>query len=96
MQLSGTTFEDQERTQQAFRDVGFGQTKFCHGMEIDRDHDAVTVYVRQSKFLQSIMAKFGMQNCNSVKTPQDPGLHLKKSMCEGGCKHEKSMIVVPY
>ena len=73
-----------------------GELKFCLGMEIDRNHDVGTVSVRQSKFLQSILAKFGMQDCKPVKTPQDPGLHLTKSMCEGGCKHEESMINVPY
>ena len=73
-----------------------GELKYCLGMEIARDHDAGTVSVRQSKFLQSILAKFGMQDCKPVKTPQDPGLHLTKSMCEGGCKHEESMTNVPY
>ena len=38
-----------------------GKLKFCLGMEIDRDHEAGTLSVRQSKFLQSVLAKFGMR-----------------------------------
>ena len=37
-----------------------------------------------------------MENSNPVKTLQDPGLKLTKSMCEGGCYHEATMAHVPY
>ena len=37
-----------------------------------------------------------MENSSPVKTPQDPGLKLIKSMCEGGCNHEATMAHVPY
>ena len=37
-----------------------------------------------------------MENSSPVKTPQDPGLKLIKSMCEGGCNHEATMARVPY
>uniref|UniRef100_H3H9V7 Integrase catalytic domain-containing protein n=1 Tax=Phytophthora ramorum TaxID=164328 RepID=H3H9V7_PHYRM len=49
-----------------------------------------------TKFLKSILTKFGMQNSKPVKTPQDPGLKLTKNMCEGGCQHEDTMKNVPY
>ena len=37
-----------------------------------------------------------MDNSNPVKTPQDPGLKLTKSMCEDGCNHSDTMANVPY
>ncbi|GMF82860.1 unnamed protein product [Phytophthora fragariaefolia] len=37
-----------------------------------------------------------MEKSNPVKTPQDPGLKLTKAMCEGGCKHDETMVNVPY
>ncbi|GMF60389.1 unnamed protein product [Phytophthora fragariaefolia] len=37
-----------------------------------------------------------MEKSNPVKTPQDPGLKLIKAMCEGGCKHDETMVNVPY
>ncbi|TYZ63974.1 hypothetical protein PybrP1_002805, partial [[Pythium] brassicae (nom. inval.)] len=73
-----------------------GELKFCLGMEIARDFDLGTVSVRQTKFLHSVLAKFGMQDCKPVKTPQDPGLNLTKAMYDGGCKHDETMHGVPY
>ena len=52
--------------------------------------------MRQTKFLQSILIKYGMQDCKPVKTPQDTGLKLTKAMCENGCKHHETMKNVPY
>ena len=57
-----------------------GELKFCLGIEVAQCHDSRTVSMSQSKFLQSILVKFAMQDCKPVKTPQDPGLKLTKNM----------------
>ena len=49
--------------------------------------------MRQTKFLCEILTKFNMENSKAVRTPQDPGLKLIKSMCEGGCKHNELWLV---
>ena len=52
--------------------------------------------MRQTKFSSYKWTKLNMANSKAVRTPQDPGLKLIKSMCEGGCKHKETMVGVPY
>ena len=73
-----------------------GELKYFLGMEIKQNLAAGEVSLRQSKFAQTILTKFGMQDSKPVKTPQDPGLKLTKNMCEGGCHHDETMAGVPY
>ena len=53
-----------------------GELKYCLGMQVERDGKTGDVSMRQTKFLQSILIKYGMQDCKHVKTPQDTGLKL--------------------
>ena len=79
-----------------FEMTDLGRLKYFLGMEIDQDSSSGNGSVRQTKFAADILEKFGMDNSNPVKIPQDPGLKLTKSMCEGGCNHEAIMAHAPY
>uniref|UniRef100_H3HAK5 Reverse transcriptase Ty1/copia-type domain-containing protein n=1 Tax=Phytophthora ramorum TaxID=164328 RepID=H3HAK5_PHYRM len=79
-----------------FEMTDLGELEYFLGMEIKNARDSGKVTVWQTKFLKSILTKFGMQDSKPVKTPQDPGLKLTKNMCEGGCQHENTMKNVPY
>ena len=77
-----------------FEMTDLGKLNFFLGMEIDQEPGKVSM--RQTKFAKDVLTKFGMDNSNPVKTPQDPGLKLTKSMCEDGCNHSDTMANVPY
>ena len=79
-----------------FEMTDMGELEYFLGMEIKNNRDEGKVTVRQTKFLKSILTRFGMQDSKPVKTPQDPGLKLTNSMCEGGCNHEDTMKNMPY
>ena len=46
------------------------------GVEIKSDHAAGRMTMRQTKFLKSVLTKFGIHDSKPVKTPQDPVLKL--------------------
>uniref|UniRef100_H3GB36 Reverse transcriptase Ty1/copia-type domain-containing protein n=2 Tax=Phytophthora ramorum TaxID=164328 RepID=H3GB36_PHYRM len=79
-----------------FEMTDMGQLKYFLGMEIEQDVVTGKMSMRQTKFAKDILQKFSMDKSNPIKTPQDPGLKLTKAMCEGGCKHDETMVNVPY
>uniref|UniRef100_A0AAV1U852 Reverse transcriptase Ty1/copia-type domain-containing protein n=1 Tax=Peronospora matthiolae TaxID=2874970 RepID=A0AAV1U852_9STRA len=79
-----------------FEMTGLGELSYFLGMEIKNDRKTGMVTVRQTKFIKSVLTKFGIDNSKPVKTPQDPGLKLTKDMCDQECNHEDTMCDVPY
>lgn len=57
----------------------FGELKYFLAMEIKNDLKSGIVAVRQARFLESVLAKFGMRDSKPVKSPQDPGLKFTKT-----------------
>ena len=48
------------------------------GLRITRDHAKRSLTIDQETYAKSILARFGMQDCNPVVTPLNPGVKLLK------------------
>ena len=47
------------------------------GLEVTRDRDAGTLTIHQTSYIDRILARFGMTDCNPVTTPLDPNEQLR-------------------
>ena len=61
-----------------FQMTDMGQAHLYLGMQIIRDRASRTIKVDQQKYIQIILERFNMGNCNSVSTPMETGLKLCK------------------
>jgi hypothetical protein len=46
------------------------------GIEMDRDREAGTLRIMQTKYVESLLRKYGLENANSVSMPMDPNVKL--------------------
>ena len=46
------------------------------GLQVDRNRAARTLKIHQARYLQTILERFGMADCNAVSTPLDPNIKL--------------------
>ena len=50
-----------------------GEIHFILGMEIKRDRAKKVITICQKAYIESVLVRFGMQNCNPVSTPLETG-----------------------
>ena len=82
MQQYNFTWETKRALSKQFEMSALGELKFCLWTQVKRNDESGDVSMRQTKFLQSILTKYGMQDRKPVRTPQGIGLKLTKAMCE--------------
>ena len=56
-----------------------GPLEYCLGIKISRDSSG-RITLNQSKYIDDVMARFGLQNAHSEPTPMKQGLKLTKAM----------------
>lgn len=47
------------------------------GIKIDRDRKNGSLTIRQTKYIESLLEKYGMSNANPVTIPLDPNVKLE-------------------
>ena len=56
-----------------------GEIKYILGMRVKRDRQTVTLSIDQRGYLEGVLKRFGMDECNPVSTPVEPGKELTKT-----------------
>lgn len=79
-----------------FKMKDLGEAKLCLGLRITRDRSNGRLYLDQRQYLEDILDRFNMVNCNSVSTPADPSAKLDKTMCPTKPEEIEEMRTVPY
>lgn len=54
-----------------------GDVRQCLGIEFCRKEDTITM--SQGGYIDEVLKRFGMEECNPVSTPLDPSLKLEKA-----------------
>ena len=60
-----------------------GELRWVLGLELIRDRQTRTANLRQSKYIEDMLTRFNMNNCNPVGTPIDPKQRLTSTGCLG-------------
>jgi len=60
-----------------FEITDLGEPNKLVGIEIDRDRKNGTLTIKQTKYIESILEKYGLKDANSVSTPLDPNVKLE-------------------
>jgi len=73
-----------------------GEVKQCLGLRITRDRGAGKIWIDQLAYIEDIINRFNMQNCNEASTPLDINQKLSKEMSPTTEEEKTEMAKVPY
>jgi hypothetical protein len=73
-----------------------GAANFILVMEIKRDREKRKLWLNQRKYFETILKRFIMQECKSVKVPIHVGVKLFVDQCPKTQEEEEDMYCVPY
>lgn len=64
-----------------FKMKDMGEISSVLGIRITRDRKSGTISLDQTNYIQDLLSRFNMSNCNSISNPMDPNQKLTKQMC---------------
>ena len=73
-----------------------GVANYILGMEIKRDQENRKHWLNQSKYVETILQNFNMQDSKPVKVPFPVGVNLYVEQCPKTQEDEEDMSLVPY
>jgi hypothetical protein len=57
-----------------------GPTQQYLGIQVVRDRHAKTIHINQTLYIEAVLKRFQMDNCNGVSTPMDPNSQLEAAL----------------
>ena len=85
-----------QQLSERFKVTHDGPLSWVLGMEILRNRTNQSIVIRQTKYINDILERFNMQECNPCDTPAVPGNRLTKQMEPSTEEEISRMNVVPY
>ena len=73
-----TLFAEKKRLSERFEMDDRGEVHHILGMEVLRDRQKKILTISQKLYLEEILKRFGMEDCNPVGTPMEPNKHFTK------------------
>ncbi|KAE9161058.1 Retrovirus-related Pol polyprotein from transposon TNT 1-94 [Phytophthora fragariae] len=100
MIIAAKTSEDirevKDALKNAFKMKELGPAKFILGMEIDHDMTAGTLKIKQTRYIDDVVERFGQENAKPVDNPCAAGLKLSKTQSPGTDAEQNAMRSKPY
>ncbi|KAE9023480.1 hypothetical protein PR003_g13857 [Phytophthora rubi] len=100
MIIAAKTSEDirevKDALKNAFKMKELGPAKFILGMEIDHDMTAGTHNIKQTRYIDDVVERFGQENAKPVDNPCAAGLKLSKTQSPGTDAEQNAMRSKPY
>uniref|UniRef100_H3H5K8 Reverse transcriptase Ty1/copia-type domain-containing protein n=1 Tax=Phytophthora ramorum TaxID=164328 RepID=H3H5K8_PHYRM len=88
--------EVKDALRNAFKMKELGPAKFILGMEIDHDTTAGTLMIKQTRYIDDVVERFGQKHAKPVDNPCAAGLKLSKSQSPGTESERNAMRSKPY
>jgi len=88
--------EVKSQLMKSFKMTDIGEAKFILGFQITRNRKQKKLWMDQRAYIENILKRFGMENCNPAATPLETNIKLSKDQQPSSVDEKKIMENVPY
>lgn len=79
-----------------FKMKDMGEISSILGIRVIRNREERTISLDQAAYINRILKRFNMQNCNAVSSPLEAGQRISKEMCANNDDEKQKMVDIPY
>lgn len=78
----------------AFKMKDMGKAKVCLNININQSKGKIEL--DQTSYIQKVLQRFNMENCNAISTPSDTNQKLSINMNDDDCADKENIKSIPY